>query len=85
MPDSNLTRILRIDLQFLLLRGNVPNHVTSFVHVVVLRRLYICCMCKNIFWSFFFSGTTSIAQILVLCVLFYESFKGLFKDTFMQG
>ena len=72
LPDSDLNRIYRIDLQFSLLRVIVPNHVTWFVHVVVLRWLYICCVCKNIFWSFFFPETTSIAKILVLCVLSFD-------------
>ena len=73
LPDSDLNRIYRIDLQFSLLRVIVPNHVTWFVHVVVLRWLYICCVCKNIFWSFFFfPETTSIAKILVLCILSFD-------------
>lgn len=60
----------------------MPNHITSFVHVVVFRWLSICCMCKNVFWSFFFSGTKSIAKSLVICVQFYAFFKRLLKDAF---
>lgn len=42
-------------------------------------------VCVKISSGLFFSGIISIAHILVLSVWFYECFKGLFKDAFMQG
>ena len=71
LPDSDLNRIYRIDLQFSLLRVIVPNHVTWFVHVVVLRWLYICSVCKNIFWFFFFWNYIYSQNFSIMCIIFW--------------
>ena len=71
LPYSNLNRIYRIDLQFSLLHVIVPNHVTWFVHVVVLRWLYICCVCKNIFWSFFSWNYIYSQNFSIMCIIFW--------------